>query len=116
MDHFAAQAVRQLNEAVAALPEGACDDLLVLPIYSALPLEMQVPASEAHSHANTVVCFGPHALSVWSVRTMQVPRASARMRLVGRGISTKLMRGRHRHADCVITVPPSLQHSAEPPA
>ena len=37
----ARQAVRQLNEAVAALPEGACDDLLVLPIYSALPLELQ---------------------------------------------------------------------------
>ncbi len=35
------QAVRQLNDAVAALPAGACDDLLVLPIYSALPLEMQ---------------------------------------------------------------------------
>ena len=41
-ERCAAQAVKQLNEAVAALPEGACDDLLVLPIYSALPLEMQV--------------------------------------------------------------------------
>lgn len=46
----AVQAVKQLNEAVAALPEGACDDLLVLPIYSALPLEMQVLASLLATH------------------------------------------------------------------
>lgn len=42
--------MRQLNEAVATLPEGACDDLLVLPIYSALPLEMQVLASLLVTH------------------------------------------------------------------
>ena len=46
----AGQAVKQLNEAVATLPEGACDDLLVLPIYSALPLEMQVLASLLAAH------------------------------------------------------------------
>ena len=49
-ERCAVQAVKQLNEAVAALPEGACDDLLVLPIYSALPLEMQVLASLLGTH------------------------------------------------------------------
>ena len=36
------QAVKQLTEAVAAMPEGACPDLLILPLYAAMPLELQV--------------------------------------------------------------------------
>ena len=37
-----AQAVKQLEELVASLPEGACADLLILPLYAAMPLELQV--------------------------------------------------------------------------
>ena len=36
------QAVKQLTEEVAAMPEGACPDLLILPLYAAMPLELQV--------------------------------------------------------------------------
>lgn len=36
------QAVKQLEELVASLPEGACADLLILPLYAAMPLELQV--------------------------------------------------------------------------
>ena len=36
------QAVRLLHEEVASQPEGACGDMLVLPIYAALPPELQV--------------------------------------------------------------------------
>jgi hypothetical protein len=36
------KAVRQLNEAVRSLPPSTCGDLIVLPIYAALPPEMQV--------------------------------------------------------------------------
>lgn len=36
------RAVRALNDAVRALPPDSCSDLLVLPIYAALPPEMQV--------------------------------------------------------------------------
>lgn len=36
------QAVKQLREEVAAMPEGACPDLLILPLYAAMPLELQV--------------------------------------------------------------------------
>ncbi|KAI7837808.1 hypothetical protein COHA_008436 [Chlorella ohadii] len=35
------KAVKQLNDAVRSLPSEACGDLLVLPIYAALPPEMQ---------------------------------------------------------------------------
>ncbi|PRW39269.1 pre-mRNA-splicing factor ATP-dependent RNA helicase PRP1 [Chlorella sorokiniana] len=35
------KAVKQLNDAVRSLPREACGDLLVLPIYAALPPEMQ---------------------------------------------------------------------------
>ena len=38
----AEQAVKQLTEAVASLPEDACSDLLILPLYAAMPLELQV--------------------------------------------------------------------------
>ncbi len=34
--------MRQLTEEVVAMPEGACPDLLILPLYAAMPLEMQV--------------------------------------------------------------------------
>lgn len=36
------KAVAKLNEEVAALPSDACMDLLVLPIYAAMPPELQV--------------------------------------------------------------------------
>ena len=36
------KAVRALNDAVRAAPPGSCGDLMVLPIYAALPPEMQV--------------------------------------------------------------------------
>lgn len=36
------QAVQRLHEEVAAIPEGECEDMLVLPIYAALPPELQV--------------------------------------------------------------------------
>lgn len=36
------KACAKLNEAVTALPPGSCRDLLVLPIYAAMPPEMQV--------------------------------------------------------------------------
>jgi HrpA-like RNA helicase len=36
------KAVKQLNDAVRGLPPGTCGDLMVLPIYAALPPEMQV--------------------------------------------------------------------------
>lgn len=35
------KAVRQLNDAVRSLPPGTCGDFMVLPIYAALPPEMQ---------------------------------------------------------------------------
>ena len=35
------KAVRSLNDDVASMPAGACGDLLVLPIYAALPPELQ---------------------------------------------------------------------------
>ncbi len=37
------KAVKMLNEGVAALPPDSCMDLLVLPIYAALPPDLQVP-------------------------------------------------------------------------
>ena len=37
----AEQAVKQLTEAVASMPEDACSDLLILPLYAAMPLELQ---------------------------------------------------------------------------
>jgi hypothetical protein len=49
------KACHKINEAVAALPPGSCQDLLVLPIYAALPPELQV----GHS-----VCFSTQALTV----------------------------------------------------
>lgn len=36
------KAVKMLNEGVAALPADSCMDLLVLPIYAALPPDLQV--------------------------------------------------------------------------
>jgi ATP-dependent RNA helicase DHX8/PRP22 len=36
------KAVRALGDAVRGLPAGACGDLAVLPLYAALPPEMQV--------------------------------------------------------------------------
>ena len=36
------KAVKMLNEGVAALPPDSCMDLLVLPIYAALPPDLQV--------------------------------------------------------------------------
>lgn len=36
------KACHKINEAVAALPPSSCQDLLVLPIYAALPPELQV--------------------------------------------------------------------------
>ena len=38
------KAVKMLNEGVAALPPDSCMDLLVLPIYAALPPDLQVPS------------------------------------------------------------------------
>ncbi|BDA44197.1 ATP-dependent RNA helicase DHX8 [Coccomyxa sp. Obi] len=35
------KAVKQLGEAIAELPEGSCSDLLILPLYAAMPLELQ---------------------------------------------------------------------------
>lgn len=35
------KAVKQLNDAVRSLPADACGDLVVLPLYAALPPEMQ---------------------------------------------------------------------------
>ncbi len=36
------KAVAKLNEGIASLPPDSCMDLLVLPIYAALPPELQV--------------------------------------------------------------------------
>ncbi len=36
------KAVKMLNEGVASLPADSCMDLLVLPIYAALPPDLQV--------------------------------------------------------------------------
>jgi hypothetical protein len=36
------KACHKINEAVAALPPDSCQDLLVLPIYAAMPPELQV--------------------------------------------------------------------------
>ena len=38
----AEQAVNMLHEEVGSQPEGTCGDMLVLPIYAALPPELQV--------------------------------------------------------------------------
>ena len=52
--------MKQLEELVASLPEGACADLLILPLYAAMPLELQVSIlpfqglSTAWSHADTI--------------------------------------------------------------
>ncbi|EIE25953.1 putative ATP-dependent RNA helicase [Coccomyxa subellipsoidea C-169] len=35
------KAVKQLSEAIAELPEDSCPDLLILPLYAAMPLELQ---------------------------------------------------------------------------
>lgn len=35
--------MKQLGEAIAELPDGACADLLILPLYASMPLELQVP-------------------------------------------------------------------------
>ena len=44
------KAVKMLNEGVASLPADACMDLLVLPIYAALPPDLQVlPRPPRHS-------------------------------------------------------------------
>ena len=48
-----AQAVQRLHEEVAAIPEGECEDMLVLPIYAALPPELQV--SQPHAWAAEVL-------------------------------------------------------------
>jgi hypothetical protein len=40
------QAVKQLGEAIAELPEDSCADLLILPLYAAMPLELQVSRSQ----------------------------------------------------------------------
>ncbi len=59
------KAVKMLNEGIAALPPDSCMDLLVLPIYAALPPDLQVPfllpvhvlllhASSANPPANRV--------------------------------------------------------------
>ncbi len=37
------RAVAKINETVAAMPSGSCGDLLALPLYAALPPELQVP-------------------------------------------------------------------------
>ena len=46
------QAVKQLTEEVATMPEDACSDLLILPLYAAMPLELQV----CHSVLDTGAC------------------------------------------------------------
>lgn len=47
-------AVAALQAGVAAMAEGACMDLIVLPIYAALPPEMQVRLYPAASSALAV--------------------------------------------------------------
>ena len=39
---FTCQAVKMLHEEVGSQPEGTCGDMLVLPIYAALPPQLQV--------------------------------------------------------------------------
>lgn len=63
-----AQAVNMLHEEVGSLSEGTCGDMLVLPIYAALPPELQaccpllslpsyIPAlAHPHSHLHTHDC------------------------------------------------------------
>jgi hypothetical protein len=34
--------VKQLTEAMAEMPHGSCPDLLILPLYASMPLELQV--------------------------------------------------------------------------
>ena len=46
------KAVKMLNEGVANLPADSCLDLLVLPIYAALPPDLQV----LPRHATFLVC------------------------------------------------------------
>jgi ATP-dependent RNA helicase DHX8/PRP22 len=42
------KAVAALQAGVAELPAGACMDLMLLPIYAALPPELQVGGSSPH--------------------------------------------------------------------
>ena len=51
------QAVKMLHEEVGSQPEGTCGDMLVLPIYAALPPELQVRppcCSSSPSMCNTL--------------------------------------------------------------
>jgi hypothetical protein len=49
------QAVKQLEEQVASLPQGACADLLILPLYAAMPLELQVTALLSSSSSSPLL-------------------------------------------------------------
>ena len=53
----AEQAVKQLTEAVASMPEDACSDLLILPLYAAMPLELQVSCSLPSPSPHLAQCW-----------------------------------------------------------
>ena len=55
------QAVKQLEEQVAALPEGACADLLILPLYAAMPLELQARAAPPPCSLRAILCVSARA-------------------------------------------------------
>ncbi len=55
------QAVRQLNEAVSSLPADCdCDALLVMPLYAAMPPDMQVQQSCSHQAHGNLFCHSKH--------------------------------------------------------
>ena len=45
---YVVQAVHMLHEEVGSLSEGTCGDMLVLPIYAALPPELQACCTSLH--------------------------------------------------------------------
>ena len=59
------KAVRALGDAVRGLPAGACGDLEVLPLYAALPSEMQVRKSGGEGAGVLAVVFVWELLVVW---------------------------------------------------
>lgn len=68
------QAVKQLNDAVSSLPaEADCDALLVMPLYAAMPPDMQVSHREwlwLLVHVQKPSCSGRVAAPVVSFRSM----------------------------------------------
>ena len=68
----AEQAVKQLTEAVASMPADACSDLLILPLYAAMPLELQVRRTLHSLSLHIAQCWPLHGHS-WQGFRLQCP-------------------------------------------